>query len=122
MNWFRRLLPRNARTADQPFGRVEFNAESVRYEMPDGTIQSITWDEVEEIGVVRTDEGPVSDDLFFTLTSANREKGCAIPQSAAGMDALIVHLEDLPGFNNIALGQAMGSTTNAVFELWQRRK
>jgi len=122
MNWFRHLLPRTVRTVEHPFGRVEFDAELVRYQNPDGTVQTIPWSEVDEVAVVRTDEGPLSDDLIFTLTTADRQKGCAIPQSARGTDALVAHLEDLQGFSRRALTDAMGSTSSEIFTLWQRRK
>ena len=112
MNWFRRLLGSERRSTEHPFGRVEFDDHSVRYQHPDGEILSIAWDEVDEVGIVRTDEGPMSDDLFFTLTTADRQRGCAVPQSATGTDALVARLEDLPGFSHRSLTDAMGSTSS----------
>jgi hypothetical protein len=122
MDWFRRMLSRMGKSVEHPFGRVDFDPVSVRYHAPDGVMHVIRWDEVDEIGIVRTDEGPMSDDLFFTLTTADHQRGCAVPQSATGTDALVAHLEALPGFSRRSLTDAMGSTTSESFTLWKRKQ
>jgi len=46
--------------------------------------------------------------------------GCAVPASAEGFDALLARVQQLPGFDDEAVVAAMGSSTNARFDVWQR--
>jgi hypothetical protein len=81
---------------------VLFDTIGVTRTMPDGRTESILWDELQEVNIVTTDEGPAVDDVFWVLSGNG--KGCAVPS----------------GFNNAAVIQAMGSTQNAKFVCWKR--
>jgi hypothetical protein len=119
MNWFKRIFVRSRPLVSPRLGWIEFDSELVRFHHPDGEIQQIRWDELDEVGIVTTDEGPFVEDVFFMLLS-NDQKGCAIPQGAEGNEALLSRLQMLPNFDNGALIDAMGCTSNQNFRLWKK--
>ena len=86
--------------------------------MASGEQQSVRWDELEEVAIVTTDCGPFLDDVFWMLCGKNR--GCVVPSESLGTNELIERLQKLPGFDNHAVIQAMGSTDNARFVCWTR--
>lgn len=115
-NWVQRIFPKSEVTN---YGKTEFDADLVRFHHPQGELQQIRWSDLHEVGIVTTDEGPFVEDVFFMLLSEDRE-GCAIPQSAEGMDELLTRLQALPGFDNNAVIEAMGCTSNSNFRLWEK--
>jgi hypothetical protein len=98
--------------------RVTFDAQGVRRTMANGTEESVAWDELQEVFILTTDEGPFSEDVYWVLSGNG--KGCAVPGGAEGMKELLARLQALQGFNNEAVVQAMGSTSNAKFVCWSR--
>src|SRR3712207_6742199 len=48
--------------------RVEFDALSIRRYFPNGQVERIAWNELAEIWIVTTDEGPLVDDVFWVFT------------------------------------------------------
>src|SRR5688572_6390310 len=97
---------------------VIFDDEAVSRTMRDGRIERVRWDRLCEVGIITTDEGPFVDDVYWMLIGDDGT-GCAIPSSATGCDALLRRLQALPGFDNLAVVQAMGSTDNASFVCWR---
>ena len=85
---------------------------------PSGLVESVGWDELKEVAIVTTDEGPFATDVMWVLIGA--VSGCVIPQGAAGEDELLRRLQSLPGFNNEAVIEAMGSTSNRQFVCWEK--
>jgi hypothetical protein len=115
--WFeRRVRAREDARKDT----VEFDDTAVRRRMANGTVESITWDELAAIEIVTTDEGPMADDVFWLLMNRDRSRACAISNDAEGFKPLLARLQALPGFDNAAVIQAMGSTVNARFIVWNR--
>ena len=97
---------------------VTFDDLGVKRLLSDGRVEEITWDELSEVCIVTTDQGPALDDVFYVLTGNG--KGCAVPSEAVGMKELLPWLQSLPSFNNEVAIQAMSCTTNAKFVCWQR--
>ncbi|HYE96399.1 MAG TPA: hypothetical protein VD962_09330 [Rubricoccaceae bacterium] len=97
-------------------GMVSFDAEGVVHTRADGRQERIRWDELEEVSIVTTDEGPFVDDVFWVLAGASG--GCLVPSETEGVDALLARLQRLPGFDNEAVIAAMGSTGRARFVCW----
>ena len=118
-NWLQRIFTKPKVSTSQNSGKVEFDTECVRFYHPEGGIQHIRWDKLDEVGIVTTDEGPFVEDVFFMLLSQDSQ-GCAIPQGAEGNEALLSRLQLLPGFDNNAFIEAMGSTSNQNFKLWNK--
>ncbi len=109
------------RRSSRPQGSsVQFTDDSITHVRPDGKVETVRWDQLEEVGIVTTGDGPFAEDVFWMLLGPDRRTGCAIPASATGMDTLLPRLQSLPNFDNEALIRAMGSTTDARFPCWKR--
>jgi hypothetical protein len=113
-NFFRRSNPK-AKDC------VTFTDDAVRRVRADGVVETIRWDEVHEVGILTTDEGPWQEDVFFLLIAADGMSGCCVPQSSDGCDQLLRRLQQLPNFDNEAVIKAMGSSCNAKFVCWKRQ-
>jgi hypothetical protein len=102
-----------------PESVVALDDTGVERRLGDGRVERVRWDELEEVVVVTTDDGPWSEDVFFLLGGPDGT-GCAVPQSDPVVSALLERLQKLPGFDNGALIRAMSSTGNARFPCWKR--
>lgn len=83
-----------------------------------GETQSVRWEDLQEVGILTTDQGPGVEDVYWILLGT--EGRCTVPGGAEGMNEMLIRLQQLPGFNNGAVIQAMGSTTNNKFVCWKR--
>ena len=97
---------------------VEFDEEGVVRRLPDGGSERVRWEDLREVVIVTTDEGPFVDDVFWMLVGDHG--GCAVPSESTGFEALMGRLQRLPGFDNDAVIRAMMSTDNASFVCWRR--
>ncbi|MDR3158031.1 MAG: hypothetical protein LBU11_03265 [Zoogloeaceae bacterium] len=100
-------------------GHVAFDAEQVTRTLPDGRIESVRWADLQEVSILTTDEGPMTDDVIWMLHGQDNG-GCAVPSETEGMQELLPRLQELPGFDNEAVLNAMGSAGNAIFICWKR--
>ena len=98
---------------------VVFNEEAISRTRPDSVIESIKWKDLHEVGIVTTDEGPMEEDVFLILLNKDATDGCSIPQFSTGFQELLIRLQELPGFDNQAVIDAMGCTSNNRFVLWK---
>jgi hypothetical protein len=99
--------------------RVTFDAECITQFMPDGKTETVRWNNLQEVGILTTDDGPMGDDVFWMLLGTEGA-GCAIPSETEGMQKLLTRLQQLEEFDNDAVIEAMGSTSNAKFVCWKR--
>ena len=111
----------NTVAPSEPFGRITMDDEKVIYHRPDQTQDEVMWNDLTEVGILTTDEGPVLEDVYFMLVGSSRGKGCAIAQGAIGIEPLLAKLQSLPGFDNEALIKAMGCTSNNRFVCWKKK-
>lgn len=79
----------------------------------------IALDQISEIAVVTTDEGPFVDDVFVVLKGAQNE--ITIPQEAENFEALFDVFKKFEGFNYEEFIEAMSSTENAECVCWQKK-
>jgi hypothetical protein len=100
--------------------RVLVTGDPVTRLRPDGVQESIRWDDLAEVGIITTDKGPWSEDVFWVLIASDGKSGCAVPQGAEGSDTLLKALQKLHGFDSEAVIKAMGSTSDARF-VWRKR-
>lgn len=98
--------------------RVDFDDTSVVRTLADGRQERVRWDELREVVILTTDEGPLVDDVFWVLKGA--AGGCVVPSESEGMELLLDRLQQLPGFDNTAVIAAMGCTENQAFPCWRR--
>lgn len=99
---------------------VEFDDERVVHHRRDGKLEAIEWAELDEVGILTTDEGPFADDVIWMLLAPGGRSGCAIPSDADGMDLLLPRLQQLPGFDNGQVIRAMATAVDARFVCWRR--
>jgi hypothetical protein len=99
----------------KPRGRnvVAFDEDRIIRPSPDGRTEIATWIELQEVEIMTTDEGPFAEDVYWMLKATSGR--CAVPGKADGMNELLSRLQQLPGFQNEAVIEAMGSTNNATF-------
>lgn len=118
MGFFGFLKRKRAEPA-QP-DRVTFDDEAVTRFQPDGTTQTVRWDDLVDVAIVTSGGGPWEDDVVWMLAAREGVEGCTIPGQAAGTEQLLERLQQLPGFDNEAVIRAMGSTEFAFFPCWRR--
>ena len=97
---------------------ITFNSQSVSRRRTSGETESVRWQDLQEVSIITTDQGPFVDDLFWVLIG--REGGCLAPSQANGTPELVERLQQLPGFDNEAVLQAMQSTQNDKFLVWKQ--
>lgn len=101
---------------------------------PQGTVEQVKLAELRAVLIETNDSGPWGSDLWWILVGAPGEggkeggkegsteggnHGCAFPGGARGETEILDVLQALPGFDNGAVIEAMGSTTNARFLCWK---
>ena len=96
--------------------RIEIDDQGVRRTLANGEVESVAWDALTEVRILTTSAGPWADDVFFVLAAG--ESGCVVPQSSV-TEAMLSRLQSLPGFDNEAMIEAMGSTSEAEFVCWR---
>ena len=104
---------------DPPRAGVSFDTEKVVHTLADGSVETVRWDGLKEVGILTTDEGPLLDDVIWMLLGDDGG-GCAVPSETEGMQELLPRLQQLPGFDNEAVIAAMSSVENAKFVCWRR--
>lgn len=91
----------------------------VRRRLADGSDESVSWDELREVAIRTTPEGPWQEDVFFLLVGAGGG-GCAVPAGHPAADDLMSRLQSLPDFDNEAFIEAMTTIEDGLFVVWRR--
>jgi len=104
-----RLLPESSYV-------VRIDSHEIVCHRPDGSQESVMWNDLQKVEIITTDDGPFAPDVFWILHGT--ECGCVIPQGAVSGSELLEKLQSLPGFDSGVFLEAMGSTSNAVFVCW----
>jgi hypothetical protein len=103
--------------------RVVHDDKTIVVRHPDGSSDQIGWSDLGSVSVLTTDAGPYEDDLFWVLTHRDGRRGPVVPMDAEGEHALLKTMQRrLAGFDNMAVVEAMGSTRNASFVIWEHGK
>jgi hypothetical protein len=97
---------------------VRLSKSAVSCTHPNGTVESVTWDDLWRVEIVTTDEGPFLPDVFWILDGS--EGSCVVPQGATGVRELLARLQQFPGFRNEAVIEAGPSTANRRFLCWEK--
>ncbi len=98
--------------------KVTITETFVRVEHPTRKTEQVFWDNIVEIKMINTDEGPWLPDVWLALLG--NEEGCLIPQGARGYDEVYVIVSKYVGFNFDNVIKSMSTTDNAEFELWKK--
>jgi hypothetical protein len=99
---------------------IEISNDAICRKLTNGSEEKVAWEDLQEVSVMTTDQGPFADDVYFVLLGASGS-GCVIPQSTPESGAVLERLQQLPGFDNEAFIRALGSTENATFTCWKRK-
>ena len=97
---------------------IQMNDLEVSCHRPDGSIESVQWDDLHKVSILTTSDGPWATYVFWLLHG--EQGGCAIPQGATGDTELLERLQQLPGFDNKVFMEAMGKHEEAIFTCWER--
>ncbi|MFL6022203.1 MAG: hypothetical protein ACJ72O_02600 [Marmoricola sp.] len=112
------IFRRRARKAvEQPVSIVIDQAGARRLFRGEVT-HHVRWDDLEQVAIRTTDDGPFAEDLFWVLLG-RWGSGFVVP---AGLvpDGFLARLQQLPGFDNEAVTDAMQSIDDAVFVAWRK--
>jgi hypothetical protein len=116
---FLRRKPKETKLVPKSRFEVGFDSERAWCRYPGKEEQSLRRAELVGVAVRTTDEGPLSPDVFFVL--GTNDGTLIFPQGATGEAGMLRRLQDLPGFHNEALIEAMGCTDNRTFICWEKR-
>lgn len=97
---------------------VRLSDAEVVCESPNGKVERVGWADLKKVEVVTTSDGPFAPDVFWVLHGT--DGGCVVPQGATGDRQLLKRLQDLPGFDNHAVIEAMCCASDRRFLCWQR--
>ncbi len=85
----------------------------------EGKRDRLLWSDLGAVGIVTTDAGPFASDLFWLLQSRDRRHSVTVPLGADGEHDLLLTMQArLKGFDNMAVVEAMSTTGNAGFTVW----
>lgn len=113
--FFKKPLPKNPE--DEYI--VTITEEYIRVEHPRIQPEQISWNNINTIKLLNTDEGPWNPDIWLILSGNNQE--CIIPHGAKGFDEIFDIISKYENFNFDNFGKSMTTTENAEFMLWTRR-
>jgi hypothetical protein len=90
----------------------------VRVEHPERKTEQVLWENIEQIKLINTDEGPWMPDVWLALLG--KEDGCLIPQGAKGFEEVYDIVSKYDGFNFENAIKSMSCADNAEFQLWTK--
>lgn len=99
---------------------VEFDELGFRGSDHTGAKMAISLADLERVAIETNDSGPWGADVLWLLFRSDGKPGCVFPQGATGEGAAVEKLMALPGFDERQMIKAMGSTSNALFIVWER--
>lgn len=114
---FRRTA--QARRDPTAAGVVEVHEGRVMFLAPGEEGGAVDVRELSRVEIVTTDAGPFAPDVFWVLSQPGLPP-LTIPAEAAGTGDLFDALSALPGVSWETVTQAMGSTGNARFLIWEK--
>ncbi len=116
--WFiQRFVFRKLIEEQTPVLKVDGKSGSVEY--PGEEKRQIPWNAVRRIQLLTTDEGPWSEDVWWLFYLAGVDDPVVVPHGSQGNEKVFDVLEKhFSGANMEAVIKAMGSTSNATFDVW----
>lgn len=118
MGIFDRLFKRQSKKQPEDYYEITISKEYVKVEHPNRKTEQIKWNDIEEIAIITTDEGPFLPDVWLILTG--KTKGCSLPLGAPKFDDVYNAISKFEGFNFEEFIKSMGSAENKRFELWKK--
>lgn len=98
---------------------IAFDSETIWSDLRNGMKRVIRWDDLLSIKIVTTDKGPQRDDVFWVLQTGNN---ClCFPIGVQGEQNFLEKVQQLNGFDNMALINSMSSVHNKEFKCWSKQ-
>jgi hypothetical protein len=125
LSWFRKRLETFWKPAAPvragPVGvRVRFDDTTISLSEREGRESRLDWSEIAAVTVITSDAGPIENDLYWVLHGRDRARTLVVPMGAEGEHELLHAMQErLQGFDNMTVIEAMGSTGNASFTVWE---
>jgi hypothetical protein len=126
LSWFKRLFtsggkPPSWRLPEQGL-YVEYDDISIWTDAPDSEVGELEWADITSIFVQTSDAGPWFPDFWWCFGSSDKHKTLSFPDEAQGSDEIFTELQRrYPTLNDEAATQAIRSTRNATFLLWENK-
>ncbi|MDR2951527.1 MAG: hypothetical protein LBV71_20245 [Prevotella sp.] len=119
-SWLKKIFSKENKSPKNPEDAylVTITDEYVKVEHPRRATESICWEEINEIWLINTDDGPLLPDVFLALVG--EKGGCLIPQGANGFDEVYDIVSKYNGFNFENVIKSMACADNQRFILWGR--
>lgn len=102
----------------RPSAVVEFDEDAVTCTRRNGVVERVRWVELRAVLIQTTSDGPWVDDMFWVLVG--KDGGCVVPSEAVGCRQLMERLQQLPGFDNDAVIEAVKLTEDQTLLCWHR--
>jgi hypothetical protein len=101
--------------------QVEINKKRLKIIWPNDRTEIFLLKNLKKIAVITTDEGPLEPDIFWLLMF---EFPIMIPSDDLILGSLEIanFLLDFPNFNYDKFIEAMSSTKNDAFQLWEKQE
>jgi len=106
------------RKQPEDYYETEITDAYVKVTHPKRKDEQIDWNEIEEIKLINTDEGPFLPDVWLMLMGNG--KGCSIPQGSEGWTKVYDIVSKYEGFNFENVIKSAGCTDNETFDLWKK--
>ena len=125
LSWLRRLLGASGQGPTEsgnpePGHSVAVDEAGIRVREPGGSEQRMRWEDLASVVILTNDQGPFAVDVHWVLAARDKGLRLVLPMGSAGEQELLREMQQrLPGFDNAAVIDAMGSTDNANFLVWQ---
>ncbi|MCC7253350.1 hypothetical protein [Hyphomicrobium sp.] len=99
--------------------RVVHDDKVISVDSGTGLVSTLAWADLGSVTVLTTDAGPFQIDLYWVLTDRDGRHSITIPMDASGEHTLLKAMQArLSGFDNMAVVEAMSSTSGGVFQVW----
>ena len=98
---------------------ITVDDDGVRRLLADGTEEAVAWADLAEVAIRVIPESTWKEDTFFMLMRVGGG-GCAVPAGHPSADELMARLQSLPSFDNEVFVEAMTTTEDGLFVVWQR--
>jgi hypothetical protein len=83
--------------------------------------EHVAWSDMARVRIMTNDRGPWLEDVFFVIDSKHGN-GCVVAHDLAARSGLLEALQArLDGLDNAAVIEAMGSSENRVFTIWEAK-
>lgn len=115
MDWLRKLL----RLENPAPPRVILSDNVIHFSADGTTPVGMAIGDLAAVVIETNDSGPWGDDVVWHLLGRAAGITLSIPQSAENFSPLLERLQSLPGFDNEAVIEAMGSTALNAFLCWE---